>query len=342
MHLKAAESSDSSLDSSVGSDTDSTDDSDSDSSTTSEDWSDLLGSDWRGSENSSQSSGDSTFDSDSDSGDADDEMPELHPLGYLDSDEEDDDAGADSGHTTSSESVSEQDGDVEWDWDSIPTDEDAEMPHSRNPLRWVRQSLEEMHAHRYEMPRDTFPRGPAFMRHVLTEMKDTRRDLFREELRVSPRTFDKLVTSIRDDAIFTNDSRNGQMPIEDQLAITLFRFGHSGNAAGLQKVANWAGVGKGTVTLATRRVMTAILRRDFMEEAVRMPTDSEKEKAKAWVEEHSCKAWRDGWCLVDGTLIPLFDRPYWFGESYFDRKCNYSLNIQVRASSMSLDLYIYC
>ena len=129
---------------------------------------------------------------------------------------------------------------------------------------------------------------------------------------------------------FTNNSHNAQMPIEDQIAITLFRFGHSGNAAGLQKVANWAGVGKGTVTLATRRVMIAILRRDFMAAAVHMPTEAEKERAKAWVEAHSCKAWRDGWCLVDGTLVPLFDRPYWFGESYFDRKCNYSLNIQVR------------
>jgi hypothetical protein len=67
-----------------------------------------------------------------------------------------------------------------------------------------------------------------------------------------------------------------------------------------------------------------------MQEAVRMPTPSEKERAKAWVEAHSCKGWRNGWCLVDGTLVLLFDRPYWFGESYFDCKCNYSLNIQVR------------
>ena len=32
---------------------------------------------------------------------------------------------------------------------------------------------------------------------------------------------------------------------------------------------------------------------------------------------------------MDGTLVPLSKRPTWFGESYFDRKCNYSLNIQV-------------
>ncbi|KAF8145498.1 hypothetical protein K438DRAFT_1629966, partial [Mycena galopus ATCC 62051] len=123
------------------------------------------------------------------------------------------------------------------------------------------------------------------------------------------------VDRISDDAFFTNDLQNSQMPIENQLTITLFCVGRSGNAAGLQKVANWAGIGKGTVTLATRRVMTAVL-----QEAVCMPTSSET---------HSCKGWCNGWCLVDGSLVPLFDRWYWFGESYFDCKCNYSLNIQV-------------
>jgi hypothetical protein len=94
-------------------------------------------------------------------------------------------------------------------------------------------------------------------------------------------------------------------------------------------VRKWAGVSKGLVKLATRRVMTALLSPEFMKQAVQLPTDEEKEEAKIWVEEHSCRAWRDGWCLVDGTLIPLYNRPYWYGESYFDRKCNYSLNIQV-------------
>ncbi|KAJ6483495.1 hypothetical protein C8R47DRAFT_960641 [Mycena vitilis] len=187
-----------------------------------------------------------------------------------------------------------------------------------------------MYAHRYDAPRDAFPRGPAFLRHVLGPLKDTRPDLFRQELRMSPYTFDKLVDRLAEDPVFANNSQNAQMPVEDQVAIALYRFGHSGNAASLQKVANWAGVGKGTISLVTRRVMAAVLRPGFMNDAVRMPTAAEKEGAKAWVEAHSCKAWRDGWCMVDGTLIPLFNRPFWFGESYFDRKCNYSLNIQVR------------
>jgi hypothetical protein len=91
-------------------------------------------------------------------------------------------------------------------------------------------------------------------------------------------------------------------------------------------LADWAGVGKGTVTLATQHVMTAIL---HMHEAVRMPNNEEKEAAKEWVAAHSCDTWRNGWCMVDGTLIPLYACPYWYGSSYFDWKSNYSMNVQV-------------
>ncbi|KAJ7483587.1 hypothetical protein FB451DRAFT_1129494 [Mycena latifolia] len=302
------------------------------SDTTSENWSDLLGSDWRRSSSSSSASSDSLFDSSSDEG-----MPDLHPAGYPDSDEEDEsDSDSDS---SSSRSDSGDDADDEGhDWDDLEMEgvfhdrsTGFQSTSSNYRTKWVRHNLEEMYSHRYEQPRDTFPRGPAFLRHVLRVLKNARPDLFRQELRVSPFTFDKLVRLLADDPVFANNSSNAQMAIEDQVAIVLYRFGHSGNAAGLQKVANWAGVAKGTITLITRRVMTAILRPDFMTKFVRMPTASEKEKSKAWIQAHSCKAWRDGWCMVDGTLIALFDRPFWFGQSYFDRKRNYSLNIQVCA-----------
>lgn len=181
------------------------------------------------------------------------------------------------------------------------------------------------------MPRDTLPRGPSFLHHVLVALKNERGDLFRQQLRINATTFDALVSAIEDDPVFSNNSNTPQTPVEEQLAITLYRFGHDGNGAGLQEVANWAGVGKGTVTLATRRTMTAILRPNFMKNAVRFPSDAEKEEAKEWVHKHSCHAWRDGWCFVDGTLIPLAIRPSWFGESYWDRKDRYSLNAQVHS-----------
>ncbi|EEB95596.1 hypothetical protein MPER_05407, partial [Moniliophthora perniciosa FA553] len=169
---------------------------------------------------------------------------------------------------------------------------------------------------------------PPQLPHCLNVKKHHYPDSFREDLRVSPTTFDRLVDILQDDMVFRNDSSNEQLPVEQQVAVALYRFGHYGNAASLKKVAEWAGLGKGTVTKCTRRVMSAILQPSFKDRYVRMPTDEEKEEAKRWVAQASCEAWRDGWCLVDGTLIKLFARPHWYGESYYDRKCNYSLNSQ--------------
>jgi len=80
--------------------------------------------------------------------------------------------------------------------------------------------------------------------------------------------------------------------------------------------------------------MTAILHPGFMKDAVHWLTETEKENTKIWVEKHSCHAWHDGWCFVDGTLVLLATWPAWYGESYFDRKNWYSLNFQVGYSNI--------
>lgn len=296
------------------------------------DWSNILGSDWRSVSASSITSGsfeDHGLDSD---------IPDLLPFGHRGSDSSSEssfwesekgneadvdmnssDAGDDSGEEFDDE---DEDGDEE---------DDGHAPNAWERLRrWVEGQVINMYAHRYELPRDALPQGPSFLHHILVALKHGRADKFRESLRVTPLTFDAIVQKIETDPIFSNNSRNPQMPVEEQLSITLYRFGHDGNGASLQEVANWAGVGKGTVHLATQRVMAAVLRPEFMKDAVKSPTPEQKEEAKRWVHEHSCRAWRDGWCLVDGTLVPLYEKPSWFGESYFDRKCRYSLNIQVR------------
>ena len=123
-------------------------------------------------------------------------------------------------------------------------------------------------------------------------------DLFRRELRVSPATFDCIVQRLIDDPVFANNSLNEQIPVEEQTAITLYWFGHNGNAASLDSVASWARYAKGTVSLSTCCVMTAILLPDFMKEAVKFPTDEEKQKANKWVAKNSCQAWCHGWWMV--------------------------------------------
>jgi len=204
---------------------------------------------------------------------------------------------------------------------------------SRGLTYHVRKAISAIYSSRYHVDRK-FGRGrpPAYLPLILTTYKDHEEfhHLFRQYLRIDPVTFDKILIAISSDPVFVSRSQHPQMAVDYQLAITLYRFGYYGNAASLQRVADWAGVGKGTVLVVTRRVMTAVLRGPFKDQAVRMPTSGEKEEAKQWVERRSkCTAWRDGWCFVDGTLIPLAFRPFWYGQSYFDRKCNYSLNIQV-------------
>jgi hypothetical protein len=59
------------------------------------------------------------------------------------------------------------------------------------------------------------------------------------------------------------------------------------------------------------------------------PGSEEREAAKEWVEAKSCNGGRGGWIMVDGTLIPLYTKPSEYGNCYYDRKSNYSINVQV-------------
>ncbi|KAJ8508238.1 hypothetical protein ONZ45_g9460 [Pleurotus djamor] len=316
-HLQFPSPSDDDLSSLSSFDDFSTSPSSSSSETSTTDWSAILGTNWRdiGDFSDISNSLSEDFDIDqsillSSSSDGSSSDPQIikdfeSDLDMMDCDADDEDS--DESYGSGSEMGEEFPG-------PCPVDRWARL------RMWVFHNISDMYAQRYELPRDPFPRGPSYLHHVLRLLKNSRPDHFRQELRVSPQTFDAIVAAIETNAVFFNNSQNAQLPIEEQLAITLYRFGHDGNAASLQSVANWAGVGKGTVLLATRRVMTAILHPNFMKKAVRFPTDEEKAEAKQWVRRHSCKGWKDGWCFVDGTLIPFAERPHWFGESYFDRK----------------------
>ena len=190
--------------------------------------------------------------------------------------------------------------------------------------------IAQLYSTHYYNTRELIPKDSNQLHLLLYNYKINRPEIFRSYLRVSPGCFDDLVEAIKDDEIFHNNSNNAQMPVEQQLAIALYRFGHYGNAASTMKVALWAGVGFGTVPLVTKRVLKALNSERFHRSSVRWASSAAKETAKAWTEEASCPAWRDGWLMVDGTLVPLFMRPAFFGNTWFDRKSNYSMNIQVR------------
>jgi hypothetical protein len=161
---------------------------------------------------------------------------------------------------------------------------------------------------------------------------------FRSNLRVSAGTFDSLLVMIDTHPIFLNNANVSQIPVSEQLAIAMFRFGHNGNAASVEAVAQWAGVSAGTVVNCTRRVIIAFLA--LHDSAVCWPSEDEKEESKQWVEGVSCYAWRDGYCMVDGTPVVLFQKPGYHGEAYFDRKSNYSLNLQVRLTLFHVHVFL--
>ena len=65
---------------------------------------------------------------------------------------------------------------------------------------------------------------------------------------------------------------------------------------------------------------------------IQMPgVDSEDaELACMFVEGRTCPGWRNGIFAADGSAIPLFQKPGYFGETFYDRKSTYSMNCQVR------------
>ncbi|KAG2343375.1 hypothetical protein BDR05DRAFT_884461, partial [Suillus weaverae] len=156
---------------------------------------------------------------------------------------------------------------------------------------------------------------------------------FRQKLCINPDIFDAILDQISGHAIFQNNSNNRQLPIALQLAMFLNHAGHYGNAASNQDIAQWAGIGVGSVTNCMNRVMVALL--DQHDEFISFPmADSDDaEKACEWVEGKTCPEWRNGIFAIDRSAVNLMNKPGFHGKVFFNRKSTYSLNCQVCFSS---------
>ncbi|KIJ29464.1 hypothetical protein M422DRAFT_188421 [Sphaerobolus stellatus SS14] len=221
------------------------------------------------------------------------------------------------------QSMEESESDVD-EW------EDIKAGYQLLPLSQLTLSvLQNLHSSRFLEERRHIPRTQEQLKLTLSVYKQQFPDLFKSFLRIQPTTFDALLLTIQNNSVFHNQSQNEQIAVDRQLAVALYRFGHFGNAASLTKVACWAGMGYGTVNLCTRRVIAAICDELVGAGFMSWPTAQEIEEAKLWVERLTCTAWRNGWPMVDGTLVPLFARPGFYGNSWYDRKSNYSMNVQV-------------
>jgi hypothetical protein len=157
-------------------------------------------------------------------------------------------------------------------------------------------------------------------------------------LLVTPLVFQTILMLIEEHPVFTNNSNNAQTPVEQQLAVTLFRMGRYGNGASLEDIAQQSGCSEGSVEKYTDRCFEAI--KSLHDLFVRRPALAEKEVEKKWIDEHLGfrGKWRDGWVMYDGTIIVLYKKPGLKGDAYYTRKGNYGLNAQVSLSC----LLTYC
>ena len=108
------------------------------------------------------------------------------------------------------------------------------------------------------------------------------------------------------------------MPVEFQLAVFLYCAGHFGNSTSIASIVQWAGMSEGAVVKCICHIQHSFMA--LHDDAIHPPTDEQLADAKAWVGSQSCDAWHHGYSMVDGTLVPLSDKPGFHGEAYYDQK----------------------
>jgi hypothetical protein len=108
---------------------------------------------------------------------------------------------------------------------------------------------------RCSVPRLRVPKSDHWYCSILETYDD---DRFRRYLRVTRSDFGKILHYIRDHQGFL-ETKPKQMPVEKQLAISLYRFGVSGTGASIGNVSALFGVGDGgTVMKVILRVITVL------------------------------------------------------------------------------------
>ena len=164
---------------------------------------------------------------------------------------------------------------------------------------------------------------------LLDHFADYQPHLFHKKLRIDSQIFDRILEQISGSDIFIPKGNQPQLPISIQLAIFLNHAGHYGNAISLEDIAQWAGVSVGLVKNYSNQVMVALLQQHDHFLAIPAEDSEDAEIARNWVEECSCPGWRNGIFAADRSAINLFKKPGIYGETFYDRKSQYSLNCQV-------------
>jgi hypothetical protein len=141
---------------------------------------------------------------------------------------------------------------------------------------------------------------------------------FRQLFRTSRQGFLAVLEQIETHPVFTNSSTCSQTAPAWQLAVALCRLGSNGTGASVGKMQAIFGIGMGTVGLFTNRVITALLA--VKRRWVAWPDAERRSEIGRVMKQEGFPG-----CVgfIDGTTIPLSQKPKIDGEVYFDRKKRY-------------------
>ncbi|MBW0524933.1 hypothetical protein O181_064648 [Austropuccinia psidii MF-1] len=147
---------------------------------------------------------------------------------------------------------------------------------------------------------------------------------FNRVVRMTKPGFVHIYNLIKDSKIFQNNSRHCQLDICFELAMTLERLGSNGNGSSVGQLARTYQMSCGSIVEASCQVIGAIIALG--------PTNLCWPNADRR-QEISMQLAGEGFpgcvAFLDGTCIPLFQRPGVDGEVFFDCKSWYSLNVQL-------------
>ncbi|MBW0496046.1 hypothetical protein O181_035761 [Austropuccinia psidii MF-1] len=147
---------------------------------------------------------------------------------------------------------------------------------------------------------------------------------FKQVVCTTHKGFFLIYNLIKESPILKNKSQCPQMDICQQLALTLERLGCNGNGASVGRLARSYKVSYGSIITSTQRTIEAIYQLGC--NYLVWPNEERRGVISNFMSQEGFQG-----CVgfVDGTTIPLFQRPGLDREVFYDRKSWYSLNVQL-------------
>ncbi|KAI7934654.1 hypothetical protein MJO29_015917 [Puccinia striiformis f. sp. tritici] len=143
---------------------------------------------------------------------------------------------------------------------------------------------------------------------------------FKQAVHTTQDGFTWLLEQICGHLIFHNINNSPRQ----QLALTIEHPGSNGNRASVRQFSKNLSVGSGTVMKVSQRVIGAI--NSLLNNHIVWPSQARRQEISVVLREEGFMRCAG---FVDGTTIPLHQRPRVDGKVYWDQQKQYSINVQV-------------